>query len=186
MPIIKCRKEKLTQVAIELYSKRGYNNTSIGDLAGELGIKKSSIYHHYDSKEDILWYALNYICQYEDNFIFLNLTLGESSLYNQVHGFLNAAEHYCLKEIYTSSFVATLSHEINNLGVKYSDLVKKYFDKWIQAFEIILSLRKSQAHSPTLAIDCCQKLIGAIVLQRIYADNRFVKDIFSQIKQLII
>lgn len=45
--------------AIELFNQRGYDGTSVGDLAGELGLSKSAIYHHVPSKEHLLQQALD-------------------------------------------------------------------------------------------------------------------------------
>src|SRR5207248_5910280 len=38
-----------------LFADRGYHGTSLADLAEALGIQKASLYHHIDSKEDLLW-----------------------------------------------------------------------------------------------------------------------------------
>ncbi len=45
--------------AIELFNRQGYEATSIGDLARELGVTKSAIYHHVPSKEALLAAALD-------------------------------------------------------------------------------------------------------------------------------
>jgi AcrR family transcriptional regulator len=45
--------------AIELFNRQGYDATSVGDLAAELGLTKSAIYHHVDSKEALLSAALD-------------------------------------------------------------------------------------------------------------------------------
>ncbi|WP_121257267.1 TetR/AcrR family transcriptional regulator [Nocardioides ferulae] len=45
--------------AVELFNARGYAATSVGDLAAELGVSKSAIYHHVPSKEHLLAEALD-------------------------------------------------------------------------------------------------------------------------------
>uniref|UniRef100_UPI002B276CF6 helix-turn-helix domain-containing protein n=1 Tax=Nocardioides sp. TaxID=35761 RepID=UPI002B276CF6 len=40
--------------AVDLFNRQGYDGTSMGDLARELGLAKSAIYHHVDSKESLL------------------------------------------------------------------------------------------------------------------------------------
>jgi len=45
--------------AIELFNKQGYDATSMGDLARELGFTKSAIYHHVPSKSHLLEEALD-------------------------------------------------------------------------------------------------------------------------------
>jgi AcrR family transcriptional regulator len=51
--------ESLLAVAVAVFNERGYDGTSMEDLSRRLGISKSSIYHHVDSKEDLLALALD-------------------------------------------------------------------------------------------------------------------------------
>jgi AcrR family transcriptional regulator len=44
---------------IELFNRQGYDGTSIAQLAAELGLAKSAIYHHVPSKEYLLTLALD-------------------------------------------------------------------------------------------------------------------------------
>lgn len=45
--------------AIDLFNRKGYDATSVGDIADALGVTKSAIYHHVDSKEQLLARALD-------------------------------------------------------------------------------------------------------------------------------
>jgi AcrR family transcriptional regulator len=49
----------LLAVAVEVFNQRGYDGTSMEDLSARLGIGKSSIYHHVESKEELLRLALD-------------------------------------------------------------------------------------------------------------------------------
>lgn len=51
--------ESLLTVAVEVFTERGYDGTTMEDLSGRLGISKSAIYHHVDSKETLLGLALD-------------------------------------------------------------------------------------------------------------------------------
>lgn len=53
-------KEKIFDKSIDLFSEFGYDRVSIRQIANEVGIKESSIYNHYKSKESILDEILNY------------------------------------------------------------------------------------------------------------------------------
>ena len=46
--------ETVLRRAIDLFNRQGYDATSMGDLARELGLTKSAIYHHVPSKEHLL------------------------------------------------------------------------------------------------------------------------------------
>jgi TetR/AcrR family transcriptional regulator, cholesterol catabolism regulator len=49
------RRQELTRIAARLFAERGYQGTSLADLAAALGVAKPSLYHHIASKEDLLW-----------------------------------------------------------------------------------------------------------------------------------
>ncbi|MBQ6813188.1 MAG: TetR/AcrR family transcriptional regulator [Methanobrevibacter sp.] len=62
-------KEKIFDVALDLFSKKGYDSVSLREIAEEVGIKKSSIYSHYASKEAILMSIFEYftdLFEYDD------------------------------------------------------------------------------------------------------------------------
>ncbi|HJQ43628.1 MAG TPA: TetR/AcrR family transcriptional regulator [Jatrophihabitantaceae bacterium] len=46
--------DRLLLVATRTFTERGYDGTSMEDLAKRLGITKSAIYHHVDGKEELL------------------------------------------------------------------------------------------------------------------------------------
>jgi AcrR family transcriptional regulator len=51
--------ETVLRQAIDLFNRQGYDATSMGDLARELGFTKSAIYHHVPSKSHLLEQALS-------------------------------------------------------------------------------------------------------------------------------
>lgn len=53
-------RDSLLAVAVQLFNERGYDGTSMDDLARRLGISKSAIYHHVRSKEELLRLAVNH------------------------------------------------------------------------------------------------------------------------------
>lgn len=46
-------KEKITETALELFSRRGYDGVSVRDIARAVGIRESSLYNHFESKRAI-------------------------------------------------------------------------------------------------------------------------------------
>ena len=57
-------KEKIFDVSLDLFSKKGYDSVSLREIADEVGIKKSSIYSHYSSKEAILMDIFEYFTDF--------------------------------------------------------------------------------------------------------------------------
>ncbi len=46
-------KKKILDVALTLFSEKGYGNVFVGQIAEGVGIKAPSLYKHYESKQDI-------------------------------------------------------------------------------------------------------------------------------------
>lgn len=53
-------KQKILNTAIDLFSQRGFNGVSIRDITRQVGIKESSLYNHYKSKDEILDIIFSY------------------------------------------------------------------------------------------------------------------------------
>jgi AcrR family transcriptional regulator len=51
-------RDALLRVAVQVFTERGYDGTSMEDLAARLGITKSSIYHHVPAKAELLRLAV--------------------------------------------------------------------------------------------------------------------------------
>lgn len=50
---------EVLDVAVGLFIEKGYDATSVADLAERLGVTKSAVYHHFESKEQLLGLALD-------------------------------------------------------------------------------------------------------------------------------
>ncbi|WP_377271698.1 TetR/AcrR family transcriptional regulator [Peterkaempfera sp. SMS 1(5)a] len=47
-------KAEIREVALELFTERGYEATSLREIAERLGVTKAALYYHFPSKEDIV------------------------------------------------------------------------------------------------------------------------------------
>ena len=47
-------RERILDIALELFTAQGYDKTSMREIAERLGFSKAAIYYHFASKEDIL------------------------------------------------------------------------------------------------------------------------------------
>lgn len=70
-------KEKIFNVSIDLFSQYGFDGVSVRQIAGEVGIKESSIYNHFSSKQAIMNSILDY---YVEEMISDEIPLDQASL----------------------------------------------------------------------------------------------------------
>ena len=116
-------KEKIFQVSIELFSKYGFDGVSVRQIAGEVGIKESSIYNHYQSKESILESILSY---------YINEMLKEEAPVMQPKENLNMDFDHFYKEG-SNRFISKLSEE-KMMKITRIFLVESYHNEKIKKF----------------------------------------------------
>ncbi|HEX7400717.1 MAG TPA: TetR/AcrR family transcriptional regulator [candidate division Zixibacteria bacterium] len=51
-------KDKITRTALRLFLEKGYERTSLNDIAQEVGITKPAIYHHFKNKDQLFHQVL--------------------------------------------------------------------------------------------------------------------------------
>jgi AcrR family transcriptional regulator len=47
-------RQRILDVALDLFAERGYGTTSLQDIADVMGVTKAAVYHHFNAKADIL------------------------------------------------------------------------------------------------------------------------------------
>jgi AcrR family transcriptional regulator len=47
------RRQHIVEAAFRLFAHRGYAAVSLDDIAGEVGVTKAALYHHFSSKEEL-------------------------------------------------------------------------------------------------------------------------------------
>ena len=52
-------KKSVFEVAAEVFHRKGYDNTSMSDVANAAGLTKAGLYHHVSSKESLLFTVLD-------------------------------------------------------------------------------------------------------------------------------
>ena len=53
-------RNRVFEVAAEVFHRKGYDNTSMSDVATAAGLTKAGLYHHVASKESLLYTVLDY------------------------------------------------------------------------------------------------------------------------------
>lgn len=55
------REEELLQIAIQVFSRGGFRETSLQEIADALGIARPLFYYYFESKEDLLWRIIGHL-----------------------------------------------------------------------------------------------------------------------------
>ena len=112
----KRRDQEVLEAAARIFYERGYADTSVQDIADELGILKGSLYHYIDTKEDLLFRLLD--GTHADVHQILKAIDGEDGL-----GPLEALERYVTRQVEYN-----IDH-FQNVSVYYHDFERLSDDR---------------------------------------------------------
>lgn len=130
-------KEKVTQVATQLFHEKGYQTTTVDELLEASGVTKSNFYYHFKSKEELALKILDVRMKQFESEVILS-TLGEISLSpkKQLQRFYDriANFHRDLKCKYGCPF-GNLALEMSDVSEKFRKRLSAFFKNWEKAIE---------------------------------------------------
>lgn len=115
-------KDAIRDVALRLFSTKGFEQTSLREVADEVGITKASLYYHYASKQDLLLAVIDPVFEdmREMNADLDGLHYGRDAvreiLTRQLHSML---AHRAIGQMFVKDGVA-VGHAIGN---RYEDMM---------------------------------------------------------------
>jgi AcrR family transcriptional regulator len=114
---------EIRRVALQMFSQRGYDGSSIRDIAEAVGIKGASLYNHFRSKEGILWdLTTTAFVALHEGWNAVREDLAEASPAEQIAGFVRAHVRYHAEK---HSEAAIINAQLSKLSPEhYEDAVK--------------------------------------------------------------
>ena len=125
-------KEKIIEVSLDLFSRKGYSAVSIRDICRQVGIKESSIYYHFKNKQAVFDEILSRFQQKAADMMsgltsamMTDWHTADDSYYMEVcHCFF---EKYLMDDFCNKVMRLMLMEQFHN------DKVKKAYDYWMFA-----------------------------------------------------
>lgn len=140
-------KERILDAAIDLISRKGFDAMSIREIAREVGIRESSIYNHFKSKDEILDTIIEYfimqLSHSDPNEVPMEVMLAQYG----PEGFMNMAGAAYLQSINRPRIVKIW--RIISIELYRNDKVRKFFKTtmietpvavWEQTFRKMMEL----------------------------------------------
>jgi AcrR family transcriptional regulator len=105
-------KEKIYNVSLNLFSKRGYNQVTVEQISKYAGVAKGSFYTHFQSKESVLIELFHRIDAHYIE-VFKHVDKNETAL-NKLRIFINTMCNYCNDVCGIDTMRIIYANQINN------------------------------------------------------------------------
>jgi AcrR family transcriptional regulator len=140
MPKGRQRQKQLYDAAARLFGAQGYHATSLRELAEALGLNKSSLYHYFDSKQDLLYQLLDdYITEALAGI--QALCAGDGDPEEKLAEFMRYYTRFYAKDL---DRLALLVNEVDNLEPRLRNVLEKKERRYLAALEEIFAQLHAQ------------------------------------------
>lgn len=143
--------DEICRNAAELFSSKGYMNTTLADVANAVQMSKGGIFHYFSTKEELLFLIL---CRYMDQtLVALRAKLtSKASPQQKITSFVHHhIGHY--RDNFNESRL--ILHEIENLPSDYLEIIeskeKEYTGILVKAIEELVSNNRESARRAKIA-----------------------------------
>jgi mycofactocin system transcriptional regulator len=88
---------ELELVALQLFTERGFEDTTVDDIAAGAGVSRRTFFRYYDSKAGVLWSEFDH--EVDTIQALLNETAGDLAVMDAVREAVIAANHYSAEDV---------------------------------------------------------------------------------------
>ena len=82
-------KQRILDVARDLFTTQGVQRTSLQDIADRLGITKPALYYHFPSREDLVRSIIQPLLDEGEKFLLAHETRGDTPVQELIEGFFD-------------------------------------------------------------------------------------------------
>ena len=128
------RTKEIYRVIAHLFAYRGYHSTSMREIARELGMNQSSLYHYFTSKQDILFTLMNNAM---DDVLAVLEEISSMDLLpeDRLNGVLGFYTHYYAGD---QERLILLINEMNSLNEEYRSILVGKQRQYVRLIKSIL------------------------------------------------
>ena len=176
---------RLLKAASELFSKKGYHATSLMDIARQCGVQKSTVFHHFLSKQALALAAIQDVQTHCDDKVFSRLQKKHGvSPERRAIDFITAA-HEFIQERADAFLINFMAMEmVDDKTSAFNEPVQAYFSAWMDALTDILLPLHGEVGARKLALHSLFYLHGAHLMTRINRDAAGLRQVPSHLLEI--
>jgi TetR/AcrR family transcriptional regulator, cholesterol catabolism regulator len=107
------RDREIVNAAAKLFHRNGYGNTSIQEIADAVGMRRGSLYHHIESKDDLLYWVVREVLDHALATVKHVTAVTTASPMERVAGYVDRHVRYSLRHL---SKIAVFWHDCRQLS----------------------------------------------------------------------
>lgn len=180
-------REKILEVARELFNSKGFNATTISDLVAATGMQKGSLYFHFAGKDAI---AREVLSEATDEFmVFLTKALDGENPGACIDNFFRCALEKHLGAGFVGGCIfGNTALEMSDSDPEFAGAIDRFFDEWINRVDaVVTAAQKSGQIRTDISSEALSKHIiatieGGIMMSRLKKDERPMRECLETLR----
>lgn len=181
MPAKKTDKETIISKAYLEFLTKGYNNTSMSDIANACGIFKSGLYHHFKNKEDVMKEVLLCCAKKRRETILADLTDKDIPAQTRFENYIKTTQESFLASP-SGCIFGNITLEMSNHNENLRQIIQDSFEEWVQALSALYQEKYDAKQAEDLARKTVSEIQGAIIIARAYKNPSHMKETLKGIQ----
>lgn len=184
-------KERILQLAAELFNQQGYAGTSMSDIMQVTGLKKGGIYNHFQNKNELALQAFDYAMSGISQRYRIAL-LSKHNAVERLQAVINVFASYidkpplkggcpllntAVESDYAHPALRKRAQEAMN---SWYDMIRRVVQKGIKKGEIRPNIEPEQVATMTIAI-----FEGGLMMAQLHGDSIYLKRAINHLNQYI-
>jgi TetR/AcrR family transcriptional repressor of nem operon len=180
-------RERILEVARELFNTKGFNATTISDLVAATGMQKGSLYFHFSGKDAI---AREVLSEATAEFMdFLSKALGGANPGACIDNFFQCALEKHLGNGFVGGCIfGNTALEMSDSDPEFAGAIDRVFDEWISRVALAVTGAQKNGQirtdidSEALARHIIATIEGGIMMSRLKKDERPMKECLDSLR----
>lgn len=169
----KLDRKTLIQNSLSVFKTKGYNGTSMQDLASANGLLKGSFYHYIESKEALMLEVLQSLKEHYTKRIFVIAYDVKLSAYDRLALLAKKAEEVFMFEE-GGDFFVNIGLETKNTVPAFTVVIQEFFAEWLKAMHSIFSAVMDKEEAKVKAEIVVAEIEGSVILMKLLEDPTFL------------
>lgn len=173
MPKPKLDRKTLLRNSLSVFKTKGYNGTTMNDLAKANGLLKGSIYHYIDSKEALMLEVLTALKEHYSSKVFSRAQEHGLTPYERLKDLAMRAEEIFVFEE-GGDFFVNIGLETKNSVPVFAEEIKQFFQEWIRTMKLLYSFVLPDDDAQEKAEAIVAEIEGSVLMMKLLDDVNYL------------
>ncbi len=175
--------QEIIKIALEIFLEKGYHKTSMADIANETGLLKGSLYHHFNSKQDLMKAIIKSIHEWYRREIFSIQHDEKLTTDEKVRSLIAASEEIFFKRK-GGNFMTNIALETMNVVPEFTTMIRSFFKDWVNCVEAVYAEEMPDKTAAQLARQTISDIEGAVMMMEIFDDKNYLRRTHKRVYSL--